>query len=101
MNTYYVIIIIAAVITWTMAIISLIAQVRTWQILKEIAATLPKVLEARAKKEARQMIGMGYIPGGDAQKAERLTQFLSSLTSDEEAKLLVEDLKELEVVENP
>jgi hypothetical protein len=99
MNIYYVIIIIVAVVTWTMAIISLIAQVRTWQILKEIAGTLPKVLEVRSKKEARQMIGTHYIPREDTQKAKRLIQFLSNLTGDEEARLLVEDLKELEEAE--
>jgi hypothetical protein len=42
---------------------------------------------------------MNYIPRGDTEKVERLIQFLSNLTGDEEARLLVEDLKELEKAE--
>ena len=92
---------IVVVISWAMAIISLIAQVRTWQILKEISSSLggfPEVEKARAKREARQMIDMDYVPIQNLEKVQELTAFLSSLEGDKEAKVLAKDLGNLDVV---
>lgn len=101
MNIYYVIAIIVGVVTWTMAIISLIAQVRTWQILKEISSSLggfPEVEKARAKREAQEFIDLGYVPEEYAERAKELSEFLSSLTNDKEAKLLLKDIDNLDIV---
>lgn len=94
-TTMIVVYIIASIIGLAMAIIMFIAIVRIWQILNEIIASgaIPKVLEARAKKEANEIIRYGAIQ--DSKRADKICQFLSSLKNDQEAIQLLQQIDEL------
>ncbi len=87
--------IIASIIGFGMAIIMFIAIVRIWQILNEIIASgaIPKVLEARAKKEANYIIRYGAVQ--DPTRADKICKVLSSLKNDRDAIQLLQQIDEL------
>jgi len=92
------VLIVAGLVALTMAILSLVAQVRTWQILKGISVDLgsfPGIAEARVKGEAEAWIEAGYIP--NVKTRERIAEALSEL-DDDEAKSLLEQVQALKPV---
>ena len=86
---------IAAIIGSAMSIIMFIAIVRIWQILNEIIASgaIPSVLEARAKRDAKEILKIEYIP--DYKRLAAITHILSGLDKDKEAIELLHKLNEL------
>jgi len=86
---------IIAIAFFVMAIIQFIAIFSMWRLLNEIvlSGAIPKVLEERAKRNAREILKMGYIE--NPKRTIEISQILSRLSNDREATQLVHKLDEL------
>jgi len=89
---------VAGILGLIVFVISFIATIRIisiWHLLNEIvlSGAIPKVLEERAKRNAREMLKMGYIEND--KRATEISQILSKLTNDKEAIQLAHKLDEL------
>ena len=82
-----------AIVSLAITVTIVVALVRIWQILNEIidSGALPKVLEARAKKEARQILEIGRIHYPE--KLESVMNVLSGMTEDREANKILHRLE--------